>query len=119
MKTVLIVDDKNVQIKTLRRALRTRGFQVVEATNGNQALDHLGKIETIDIVITDYAMPEMNGIELLQKIRETNKTVPVILMTAYGDKELVIEAMNYRCNGFIDKPFEIDELLGIINKYDC
>ena len=119
MKTVLIVDDKKVQLKTLKRALRTRGFLVIEAISGKQALDRLGNFKTIDIVLTDYAMPEMNGIELLQKIRETNKTLPVVLMTAYGEKDLVIEAMHCRCNGFIDKPFDIDELLDIINKYDC
>jgi DNA-binding NtrC family response regulator len=117
MKTVLIVDDKNVQLKTLRRALRTRGYRVVEAMNGIQALDHLGKNVTIDIVLTDYAMPEMNGIELLQKIRETDNTLPVVIMTAYGDKDLVSEALHYRCSGFIDKPFNIEELLDVINKH--
>jgi DNA-binding NtrC family response regulator len=119
MKTILIVDDKNVQLKTLRRALRTRGYQVIEAMTGTQALDHIGKNETIDIVLTDYAMPEMNGIELLQMIRKTKKILPVIIMTAYGDKDLVSEALHYRCNGFIDKPFNIDELLDVINKHDC
>jgi len=118
MKTILVVDDKWVQLKTLRRGLRTRGYRVVEALSGKHALDHLGKDEAIDIVLTDYAMPGMNGIELLQKIRETNKTIPVILMTAYGDKDLVIEAMHYRRTGFIDKPFDMDELLDVIHQYD-
>lgn len=118
MKTILVVDDKRVQLKTLKRGLRTRGYRVVEAISGKQALDHLGKDERIDIVLTDYTMPEMNGIELLQKIRETNKTIPVIIMTAYGDKDLVVEAMHFRCNGFIDKPFDMDELLAIIHKYN-
>jgi DNA-binding NtrC family response regulator len=115
MKTILVVDDKRVQLKTLRRGLRTRGYQVVEAISGKEALDHLVKNSNIDIVLTDYAMPEMNGIELLQKIRENDKTVPVIIMTAYGDKDLVIEAMHHCCNGFIDKPFDMDELLEEIN----
>ena len=118
MKTVLIVDDKNVQLKTLRRALRTRGFLVIEARSGKQALGHLDDIKTIDIVLTDYAMPEMNGMELLRKIRKTYKSLPVILMTAYGDKDIVVQAMHYGCNGFIDKPFDVDELLDIFNKYD-
>jgi DNA-binding NtrC family response regulator len=119
VKTVLIVDDKNVQLKTLRRALRTRGFMVIEAESGQQALDQLDNINTVDIVLTDYAMPGMNGIELLQKIRKICKSLPVILMTAYGDKDLVVEAMHHGCSGFIDKPFDIDELLDIVNKYDC
>jgi len=118
MKTVLVVDDKRVQLKTMRRGLRTRGYRVVEAISGKHALDHLGKKEAVDIVLTDYAMPKMNGIELLQKIRETNKTIPVIIMTAYGDKDLVIEAMRYRCNGILDKPFDMNELLEMIHQYD-
>jgi DNA-binding NtrC family response regulator len=116
MKTILVVDDKRVQLKTLRRGLRTRGYQVVEAISGKEALDHLVKDNKIDIVLTDYAMPEMNGIELLQKIRKNNRTIPVIIMTAYGDKSLVIEAMHHRCNGFIDKPFDMDELFEEIKK---
>ncbi|MGD2028434.1 MAG: response regulator [Desulfobacterales bacterium] len=111
MKTILVVDDKRVQLKTLKRGLRTKGYQVVEAISGKQALEHLVNDNNIDIVLTDYAMPGMNGIELLQKIREHNKNIPVIIMTAYGDKDLVIEALHHRCNGFIDKPFEMDELL--------
>jgi len=116
MKTILVVDDKRVQLKTLRRGLRTRGYQVVEAISGKEALDRLVKDNKIDIVLTDYAMPEMNGIELLQKIRKNNRTIPVIIMTAYGDKSLVIEAMHHRCNGFIDKPFDMDELFEEIKK---
>lgn len=115
MKTILIVDDKRVQLKTLRRGLRTRGYRVVEAISGQAALDLLDQDTQIDLVLTDYAMPAMNGIELLQKIRATNKTIPVILMTAYGDKDLVVEAMHHRCNGFIDKPFDMDELLNEIH----
>ncbi|MEJ2657699.1 MAG: response regulator [Desulfobacterales bacterium] len=118
MKTILIVDDKSVQLKTLRRALKIKGYRVVEAMSGKQALRHLEKDEAIDFVLTDYAMPEVNGIELLQMIRKNNKTIPVIIMTAYGDKDLVIEAMNHRCDGFIDKPFDMDELLGLIQRYD-
>jgi len=118
MKTVLIVDDKRVQLKTLGRGLRTRGYRVVEALSAREALDHLGRGLAIDIVLTDYAMPEMNGIVLLQKIRENNKTIPVIIMTAYGDKDLVIEAMYHRCTGFIEKPFDMDELLEVICQHD-
>jgi two-component system response regulator AtoC len=118
MKTILVVDDKRVQLKTLRRGLRTKGYRVIEAISGKQALGHLGRDKTIDIVLTDYAMPEMNGIELLKTIRETNTTLPVIIMTAYEDKDLVVDAMKYHCNGFIDKPFDMNELLDVIQQYN-
>ncbi len=115
MKTVLIVDDEIVQIETLRRGLRTRGCRVLDALCGTEALAHLEGGDAIDLVITDYAMPEMNGMELLVKIREKNKAIPVIMMTAYGDKDLVVEAMRHRCDGFLDKPFTLEELLEVIN----
>ncbi|MCP4691741.1 MAG: response regulator [Desulfobacterales bacterium] len=115
MKTVLIVDDEIVQIETLKRGLRTRGCRVLDALGGKQALAHLEQVDEIDLVITDYAMPEMNGMELLEKIRKKNKTLPVIMMTAYGDKDLVVEAMRHRCDGFLDKPFTLQELLEVIN----
>lgn len=118
MKTVLIVDDKRVQLRTLRRGFRTRGYRVVGAVSGQEALDHLGRGPAIDIVLTDYAMPEMNGIVLLQKIRENDRTIPVIIMTAYGDKDLVIEAMHHHGSGFIEKPFDMDELLEVISQHD-
>jgi len=118
MKTVLIVDDKRVQLKTLRRGLKTRGYRVVEAVSGREALEHLVRDPAIDMVLTDYAMPEMNGIVLLKKIRQNNKTIPVIIMTAYGDKDLVIEAMHHQCSGFIEKPFDMDELLKVICQQD-
>jgi DNA-binding NtrC family response regulator len=115
MKTILIVDDKRVQLKTLKRGLITRGYRVFEALSGQEALGLLGRHPKIDLVLTDYAMPQMNGIELLQKIRQIDKALPVIMMTAYGDKDLVVEAMHHHCNGFIDKPFDMDELLEEIN----
>ena len=63
MKTILVVDDKRVQLKTLKRGLRTKGYQVVEAISGKEALNHLVNFKHIDMVLTDYAMSEMNGIE--------------------------------------------------------
>ncbi len=115
MKTILVVDDKRAQLKTLRRGLIVKGYRVVEAISGNEALNHLSRDHKIDLVLTDYSMPEMNGIELLKKIREKNKTIPIVIMSAYGDKDLVIEGMHYRCDGFIDKPFDMEELLEVIN----
>jgi CheY-like chemotaxis protein len=116
MKTILIVDDQDVQRKTLKRAFRTHGYLVSEANSGKEALEHIEE-EKVDAVLTDYAMPEMNGIELLQNIRETNSDIPVVIMTAYGDEELVIKAMQYRCDGFIHKPFGVDELLECLSAF--
>ena len=114
---IMIVDDEEVQIETLRRGLRGRKFNVVGALNGDEAMKCLDDENTcIDLVITDYSMPGMNGIELLQKIREKDHFIPVIMMTAYGEKSLVIKAMRNSCDGFIEKPFTLEMLMRDIDE---
>ncbi len=114
---ILIVDDEAEQLDSLRVGLKSSGFKVFEALNAEDALKLLNHgPEKIDIVITDYAMPGMNGMELLKKLREKNKTLPVILMTAYSKKDLVIDALRNSCDGFIEKPFTLDQLLKEIDR---
>ncbi|MBI5591167.1 MAG: response regulator [Deltaproteobacteria bacterium] len=114
---VLIVDDEIVQIENLRIGLSSRGHHIFEALNGNEALSLIeNDVNQIDLVITDYAMPGMNGIELLQNIRWRHGHIPVIMMTAYGHRDLILDALRNQCNGFIDKPFTLDRLIDEIDK---
>ena len=109
---ILVVDDEMIQVETISRGLRSKGYGVTRANNGDEALekihDETGKI---DMVITDYAMPGMNGLGLLKSIRKTHRSMPVIMMTAFGEKELIIDALRNRCDSFIEKPFTLDQLL--------
>jgi DNA-binding NtrC family response regulator len=114
---VLIVDDEVVQIECLRRGVMTKGFGVIEAINAEEALRHLDvQGNRIGLVLTDYAMPGMNGIELLKTIRIQHATLPIILMTAYSDKRGVIDSLCNPRNGFLLKPFTLVELLREIEK---
>ncbi len=120
---ILVVDDEKVQIETLRRALRSKGYQVFEAFNAIEALDQLESMTyRIDMVLTDYIMPGKDGIELLKKIREKYGELPVIIMTAYGEKGMLIDAIRNRCDGFIEKPFNVDQLINeiqrVMSKFD-
>jgi DNA-binding NtrC family response regulator len=108
---VLIVDNEIVQVENLRIGLSSRGYHVLQALSGQDALDLIEKDSRIDLVLSDYAMPEMNGIELLQNIRWRHGNLPVILMSAYGQREeIVLDTLRNQCNGFIDKPFTLDRL---------
>lgn len=114
---ILVVDDELDQLESLRRGLRSKGYSVLVALGVPQALDCLHEAGAdIDLVLTDYAMPVMCGLELLEKIRARYGELPVIMMTAYGRKDLVIEALHHRCNGFIEKPFTLDGLVLEIEK---
>ena len=114
---VLIVDNEIVQVENLRIGLSSRGYHVLQALSGHEALDLIeDDALEIDLVITDYAMPGINGIELLQNIRWRHGDLPVILMTAYGERDIVLDALRNHCNGFIDKPFTLDNLLHEIDR---
>jgi two-component system response regulator FlrC len=110
---VLVVDDEITQIEVLGRGLRSKGHKVLEALDADEALKRLTPscMNKIELVLSDYLMPRRNGIELLKMIRKNHRFLPVILMTAFGEKDLIIEALRNRCDGFIEKPFTLDQLI--------
>ena len=115
--TILIVDDEVEQLRTLQIGLRRRSYEVMTASRPEAALQKLNQGDSrFDMVLTDYAMPGMNGLEFLKKIRMDHKDLFVILMTAYGKKEVIVDALRNQCNGFIEKPFTMDELIEEIER---
>ena len=107
---VLIVDDEKQDLQSLSIALRSKGFKVLESTSATQALGFIDRQESIHLVLTDYLMPGMDGVELLKAVRQKRPHVPVIMMTAYADKDIAIEALHNKCDGFLEKPFTLDQL---------
>ncbi|MBA3014759.1 MAG: sigma-54-dependent Fis family transcriptional regulator [Desulfobulbaceae bacterium] len=115
MHTILIVDDEpNYQI-VLGEFLKDEGFETMTADNGQQALD-LVKNNDINLVITDMQMPGMDGFALLQAIKEFSGTIPVIMITAYGEVEKAVRAMQLGAFNYLTKPFNTEELLACANK---
>ncbi len=109
---ILIVDDERSFLESLSAALTSWHFEVVRAQSVAEALVHLsGKKPTIDLVITDHVMPGGSGLELIKAIRKENPNLPVIMMSGYDNKSLLIEAMRHGCSGFIEKPFRMETLL--------
>lgn len=114
---ILVVDDETMLIDSITIGLTNNGYQVFAAPNAQQALEQLSsQNQKIDLVITDYLMPGMNGLELLVAIRGSHPTLPVMIMTAYTETRLVIEALKNHCDGFISKPFRLDQLIAEIER---
>ncbi len=113
---ILIVDDEPVQIESLTRGLRTKGYTVFGALSAEAALDRINNHPPIDMVLTDFDLKGMDGMELLRTIREKNAALPVIMTTTYGEKNLLIEALRNRCNSFLEKPFTLDQLVKEIER---
>jgi len=109
---ILTVDDDDIALVLLEKSLTAAGHQVEKAANGREALEILRRGEC-RLVISDWNMPEMNGIELCQQIRggESNGYVYVILLTSHDGTEKIVEGMSAGADDFISKPFNPDELL--------
>lgn len=108
---VLVVDDSGVMRKIISRALGELGINdVEEAGDGQQALAVFGDGTGIDLVITDWNMPVMNGLELVQAIRGTGNRVPIVMVTTKSERENVLEAIQAGINDYVVKPFERENL---------
>src|SRR5919199_462439 len=116
MANLLIVDDEPGMRQLLTHVFgRGAGHAVRAAENGAKALELLRQ-EPADLIISDVKMPDMNGIELLRRVREFSPDVSVVLMTAFATVETAREAFKLGADDFIQKPFDVDELKLIVEK---
>jgi two-component system chemotaxis response regulator CheY len=115
---VLVVDDFATMRKIVKNVLKQINIEnVVEAENGKHALNVL-KSEEVDLIISDWMMPEMTGIEFLKvcKEDEEKKKIPFIMVTAEGQKDSVMEAIKLGVDNYIVKPFTPDKLKDAIDR---
>ena len=107
---ILLIDDsrtiRNIQKNVLKQLGHT---DVLEAEDGVKALAVFNE-QTPDLLLVDWNMPNMDGITLVRKVRETNKTVPMIMCTTEAEKSRVLEAVKAGVNSYIVKPFTVESL---------
>lgn len=113
--TVLIVDDDETLLRSLARLLRLRGYEPKTATSAAAAIE-LVQTERFDVVLSDIAMPGMDGIELLRNIRDTDLVVPVILITGAPAVSTAVDAVEYGAFRYLTKPVENDDLVATVEK---
>ncbi len=112
---ILIVDDDPSIRNMLTIVLKKSGYGVVGTDSGKSTLDKLKK-ETFDLIISDIKMQDINGIELLKKIKSINPEIPVIMITAFASTNDAVEAMKLGAEDYVTKPFNLDELKIIIER---
>jgi DNA-binding NtrC family response regulator len=110
---ILIVDDDQHFLRVLARILSGENFLVTSAGGACDALE-LVKSAQFDLVISDLRMPEYDGLSFLQALRHGGNNVPVIILTAYGEVDTYLEAMNAGATEYLNKPIRSDELLTIV-----
>ena len=112
-RTVLVVDDFDDTRLLLRTWLERRGFRVVEAENGLEAIDQ-AETEAPDLIIMDMQMPQLDGLSATRRIRNLLNSVPIVAVSAYGADQFREQALAAGCDEYVSTPFEPATLEGII-----
>ncbi len=112
---ILIVDDEISTTETLQGFLKKKGFDVTAEHDPETAVELIREKE-YDLMIADYRMPKMNGLELIQKVREIDPVVAIIMISAYGKIETAVQIMKSGASDYLTKPIDLKELLLLIDK---
>jgi len=114
-EVILIIDDETSQREILAGFLKKLDYKIEKAATGREGLEIISN-NVVDVVLTDYKMPDMNGMEVLDEIKKLNPEIAVIMFTAYGSIEKSVEAMKKGAEDYLIKPINLDELEIIIKK---
>lgn len=115
MKKILIVDDQRGIRLLLKEVLKQERYDTFLAANGIEALRILDDGQ-MDCVLLDMKIPGMNGLEILSEIKKKNSAIPVFMMTAYGEQDIIQEAMTLGATDYFTKPFNIFDVLKEIKR---
>ncbi len=115
MDTILIVDDEKNYTVILSAVLEEEGYETLTANSGREALEILKNCD-VDLVLTDMKMPSLDGMELLERVKDKDPDLPVIMMTAYGTVEKAVEAMQKGAYNYILKPFDNESLIVYVSR---
>jgi len=110
MATILVVDDDKKPLKMMQRTLIYEGFQVTTALNGREALAQM-QVEAPDLIVLDWMMPELDGLEMMTNLRATDDDIPVLMLTARDAIEDRVKGLDSGADDYLVKPFAPSELL--------
>ena len=120
MSKVLIIDDSGVMRKIIQRNIVQAGLlvdQFLEAGDGNEGLEKVGQNNDLNLILCDWNMPNMSGIEFVKTFRSSDKNTPIVMITTEGGDTKAEEARNSGANGYLTKPFTTDQLLRKLGDY--
>ncbi len=115
-KTILIAEDEEINYMFMERVLMATNATLIRATNGKFAIDIASNNPSIDLILMDIRMPEVNGIEASEKIKKIRPELPIIAQTCYESDLGISNIPNLKFDGFISKPVNINVLLEMIDK---
>ncbi|MEN8193463.1 MAG: response regulator transcription factor [Bacteroidota bacterium] len=111
---ICIVEDEKQLADSLKKSFESEGYNCIVCYEGETALKTISS-QTFDLLLLDWRIPKISGIEICKRVREANNQTPIILLTALSDIKNKIEAFNYGADDYITKPFSFEEVLARIN----
>ena len=112
---ILLIDDEPAQITSIKSFLKRRNYSILTASSGKEGISHIDD-GNVDLVFTDFRMPDINGLEVLQNIKKINPEIPVVVITAFNDTKDAVQVMKEGAFDYLSKPVDLDELEILVNK---
>ncbi|MBI1938974.1 MAG: response regulator [Ignavibacteriales bacterium] len=113
MNKILIVDDDKDMSKIISTILKQEGYRIFKASSGEEAITQICS-KNYNLIILDYKLPNKNGIEVLEEIRNMDLSINVIMISAYGNNFIKSKAKEFGVHQFLDKPFNLNKLLNAV-----
>ena len=112
---ILVVDDEENMLLTMQFILEVAGYKITTAEDGQEALERILKARNngnpVELLITDIQMPRLTGMELIDELNRLEIGIPVLVITGYGDEEMITELSSKGCDEYLDKPFDDENLV--------
>ena len=108
---LLLFDDQEEFVVAITERLRKRGFTADYAFTGTEALNQLEKNDSFDVVILDIKLPDLNGVDVLKKIKSKNPLIEVIIISGYAAIDSAVETLKFGAFDYLEKPFELNDLI--------
>lgn len=113
---ILLADDDSLIRWSLHQSLAARGHEVIQAQCGNAALSLL-QTQSFDVILTDLRLPEADGFKIVEAARSSSPDIPVIMMSAYGNRDIQEEVVAHKINYFLNKPLSVEHVASLVESF--